>query len=98
MGITKITRRLAFDEVTETLNKRKQDILAELALCEHGATANELAYFMWQKKYFVTPERNRVHPRLNELVKDGLVKVSEKRLCNLTKRLCAVYVIKENDL
>lgn len=97
MSITEETRRESYNEVLESLGKRQLDVYSELLTYGNkGATANELAYSMWQKGYFVTPERNRVHPRLNELVKDDLIFVKEKRECSITKRSCAVYMVKSN--
>jgi hypothetical protein len=96
MGITNETRRSSYEEILETLGKRQIDVFKELSLLgENGATANELAYKMYLKGYFVTPERNRVHPRLHELVKDKVVYIKEKKVCDITKRICAVYVAKE---
>ncbi|EGK10203.1 hypothetical protein HMPREF9374_2553 [Desmospora sp. 8437] len=37
------------------------------------------------------PERNRVHPRLNELVEAGEVAVTGKRTCSISGKKCAVY-------
>lgn len=94
MSLTDETRRNAFEEVQESLGNRQADIYYELSKeNDRGATANELAYRMWQRGYFITPERNRVHPRLNELCKDEYVLVKEKRECTITKRNCAVYII-----
>lgn len=91
--ITKETRRTSYDEVLETLSKRQLDVYSELKkFNEDGATANELAFRMYKLGYFVTPERNRVHPRLHEMVKDNMVVIKEKRLCKITKRSCAVYI------
>ncbi|MEH7114556.1 hypothetical protein V7124_19650 [Neobacillus niacini] len=95
MGIKEETRRESYDEVLETLGQRQLDVYSELLnYGQDGATANELSHFMWKKGYFVTPERNRVHPRLHELEKSGHVFVKEKRMCSITKRNCAVYIVK----
>jgi hypothetical protein len=94
MGITDDTRQSAYEEVLETLGSRQSDVYNELSkLGDVGATANELAQLMWKKGYFVTPERNRVHPRLNELAKEEFVLVKDKRECRISKRNCAVYVV-----
>lgn len=96
MGITNETRRSSYEEILETLGKRQTDIFNELSLLgDNGATANELAYKMYLKGYFITPERNRVHPRLHELVKSNVVYIKDKKLCEITKRNCAIYVAKK---
>ena len=96
--ITEETRRSAYDEILETLGQRQHDVYFELLnLGLEGATANELALAMYKKGYFVTPERNRVHPRLHEMVKDGIVAIKEKRLCSISKRACAVYIALEKE-
>ena len=93
MDITNETRRSAYEEILESLGKRQIEVYKELQNYSEGMTANELAFCMYQKGYFLTPERNRVHPRLHELVKDNFVQIKEKRLCSITKRNCAVYII-----
>jgi hypothetical protein len=96
LGITDETKLSAYEEVLETLGRRQLNVFNELALLgEEGATANELAMKMYRKGYFITPERNRVHPRLHELVKDDVVFIKEKRRCSITKKNCAVYVAKK---
>jgi hypothetical protein len=93
--ITNETRRESYEEVLDNLGERKQKVLFELLNYKEGLTANELAFEMHKKGYFKTPERNRVHPRLNELFNDGLVRVEAKRKCNVTQRSCAVYIAVE---
>jgi hypothetical protein len=46
---------------------------------------------MWNDKVFYNPDRNNVHPRLNELVALGFVYVTGKRACSLTGKTVAVY-------
>lgn len=92
ISITRETRRSAYEEILETLGKRQIDIYKELLDEGNGMTANELAYKMFKKGYFLTPERNRVHPRLHELAKEGFVLIHDKKTCNISKRKCAVYV------
>lgn len=90
MGITQETRRQAFETVLETLESRQAMVMNELRICPR-LTANELARRLWNKGIIPTPERNFVHPRLNELVEAGEVAVTGKRTCSVSGRKCAVY-------
>lgn len=91
--ITKNTRRKAYNLVLETLGSRQINVLNELFnMGKEGSTANELAKKMWKLGYFLTTDRNNVHPRLNELVELELVKVVDKKVCSITGRKCAIYV------
>lgn len=91
ISITRETRRSAYDEILESLGRRQINIYNELLKEKKGMTANELAFKMFEKGYFSTPERNRVHPRLNELTKAGFVIIRDKKPCNISRRKCAIY-------
>lgn len=93
MSITKETRRAAYHEVLETLGKRHKLILEGLKGGE--LTANELAMKLWKEGTINTPDRNRVHPRLNEMVESGVVEVVDKRKCSVSGKTCATYKIKK---
>lgn len=90
--ITLETRRMAYDDILETLGPRYRAILEELK--ESGeATARELAVALWQKGQIPTPERNFVHPRLTEMMEMGLVEAVDKKTCEITGKMVAVYVL-----
>ena len=92
MKITMETRRMAYDEILETLGPRYRAILEELK--ESGeATARELALALWQKGQIPTPERNFVHPRLTELMTAGIVEATEKKKCQITGKMVAIYTV-----
>jgi len=89
-AITKMTRRLSYEEILGSLGPRYQAILE--ALRERPrSTARELALYLWEQRKIPQAERNYVHPRLTELVDDGLVRVVGKRKCPVTGRMVAVY-------
>lgn len=92
MSITKETRRSAYDEILETLSHRQQIVLDGLT---ESMTANELAMKLWKEGIIHTPDRNNVHPRLNELVEAGIMEVVGKRKCSVSGKTCAEYKVKE---
>lgn len=92
MSITHETRLESYNEILETLGKRQADVYNELHIIgDIGATAGELARTMYERGYFPKPERNFVHPRLNELNNAGVVTVVGKRKCTVTGKTCGVY-------
>lgn len=93
--ITSETRRQSYEEILTTLGKRQNQVLTELSKFPKGQTAGELAVHMWDLNYFDLPERNNVHPRLNEMIKLDIVEVVGKRKCSVTGKTCAVYKVKE---
>ncbi|PGO60751.1 hypothetical protein [Priestia megaterium] len=58
---------------------------------KEGATARELAISLYKDGQIPSPERNSTHPRLNELVKIGLVKVIGKKTCTYTGKKVTIY-------
>ena len=93
-AITKLTRRMSYEEILGSLGPRYQAILE--ALRERSrSTARELALYLWKRGKIPSPERNYVHPRLTELVDDGLVRVVGKRICSVTGKMVAVYDLAE---
>lgn len=79
-------------KLTKTLGERQLMVLEFLK--EDGEqTARELAMNLWNRGHIPTPERNMVHPRLNELVKLGLVKVTGKKLDSDMGRFVATYEV-----
>src|SRR5690606_9843043 len=93
-SITLETRRMSYEEILAGLGKRHQTLLE--ALRERPrSTARELALYRRQRGNIPSPERNYVHPRLTELVDDGLVRVVGKRICSVTGKMVAVYDLAE---
>lgn len=90
-NITKETRKDSYDTVVETLGERQKMVYEYLANCENGATAKEISINLYREKKVASPERNSVHPRLNELVSLGLVEVVGKKTCIYTERKVAIY-------
>lgn len=58
-----------------------------------GATAKELSVELYQEGLVPSSERNSVHPRLNELIALGLVKVVGKKTCQFTDRSVSIYKV-----
>lgn len=56
-------------------------------------TAKEIAVELYKLKLIPSTERNYTAPKLTELEKMGLVKVIEKRKCQYTSKIVAVYEI-----
>lgn len=94
MGTTQETRRESYEEVLTDLSDKQALTLMNLRLFDNGATAKELAVFMHLSGLVASPERNSVHPRLNELVDKGLVAVTGKKICDYTSRKVAIYKCK----
>lgn len=92
--ITKETKRQSYDEIKNGLGKRQSEVHAFLLEYTDGSTASELAIDMWDKGIFDLPDRNNVHPRLNELVEFNLVEITGKRKCTVTGKTVAVYKTK----
>jgi len=89
-AITKVTRRMSYEEILGSLGPRYQAILE--ALRERPrSTARELALYLWGRKAIPMPERNFVHPRLTELMKAGIVAAVDKKRCPITGKMVAVY-------
>ncbi|GIN66306.1 hypothetical protein J41TS2_17270 [Bacillus sonorensis] len=90
--ITEETRNDSFVHISETLGERQRIVFENLHKSfKDGATAKELAIFLHKKNLVPTPERNSVHPRLNELRAKGLVEVIDKKTCQYTDRKVAIY-------
>ncbi|PFT50850.1 MULTISPECIES: hypothetical protein [Bacillus cereus group] len=92
------TRKSSYDEIKESLSERQKNVFNELTKYKDGATASELAMNMWKKDVIKTPDRNNVHPRLNELVEKGVVTVEGKRECSVTGKTVAIYTAPKNGV
>jgi hypothetical protein len=95
MTITHETRRKSYHDVLETLGKRQRIVYEGLARFKHGVSAGELAKYLHLHGITKSPDRNVVHPRLNELVKMQVVEVVGKHYCVVSGKQCSVYRVKE---
>lgn len=85
-AVTAETRNEAFNSLD--LGPRQKAVYNALS---SPMTANELAQRMWRQLRIHDSERNKVHPRLTELVAMGHVAVVGKRQCSVSGRKCALY-------
>lgn len=90
-NITKETKKESYEKTLETVDSVQEIVLNELNKHERGATAKELALSLYEQGLVYSPERNAVHPRLNELVQMGKVAVVGKTTCQYTSRKVTVY-------
>lgn len=88
MKITTETRQLSFNNIQEKTKKRYEQILDRL---DKPKTAKEIAVEMFELGLIPSTERNYTAPRLTELEKRGIVKVTGKKKCDWTGKQVAVY-------
>ena len=91
MSVTFETRKDSYRKILRSLGNRQAQVFSGLLAHQHGSTASELAKDMHSFGHFLTSDRNNVHPRLNELVELGLVRILGKRECSVTHKTVAVY-------
>ena len=84
MSLTKETRRSSFEAIQPQLGKR-QSMILDYLLDGRESTAIEIA------RALGFAERNAVQPRLNELVKMGLVEAVGVKWDEHTQRSVAIY-------
>lgn len=89
--ITSETRNEAFADVP--VQKRQNEIIEILNEHKDGLTAKECAYLMFRKRYIPSSERNFTAPRLNELQKNGTVKIVGKKKCAWTGKTVAIFAL-----
>jgi hypothetical protein len=92
--ITHETRRESYLNIISDLGTRQSQVFTELLCFPQGTTASELSFHMHDIGFFRSPDRNNVHPRLNEMVELSLVEVIGKRQCSMTNKTVAVYKVK----
>ena len=90
--ITMQTRQLSFEDIKPKRKIRYEEILDRLMT---GAkTAKEVAVELFDLGIIPSTERNYTAPRLTELEKKyGLVKAIDKKKCEYTGKMVAVYEI-----
>jgi len=69
----------AYNEIAPTLGKRQQLVLKAIKRASRAVSNRELAKYLGL-------EINQITPRVNELVKLGLVFADCKRVCRIGKR------------
>jgi hypothetical protein len=88
-------RNKAYNHIFDTLGERQKSVFNHLNdKFPNGATAKELSVSMFRNHLVPSPERNSVHPRLNELIAVGLISVIGKKKCEYTSRSVALYKCK----
>lgn len=87
------TKEKAKDNRTD-LGERQKLVLDYLGKeFPKGATAKELSVDMYKNNLVPSPERNSVHPRLNELIALKMVRVIGKKICQFTDRSVSIYKV-----
>ena len=87
-AITLMTRQLSLDDIKEKRKIRYEQILSRLDIPK---TAKEIAVELFELGLIPSTERNYTAPRLTELEKKGVVKVTGKKKCSYTGKTVAVY-------
>lgn len=82
------TRQMSFEDIQDKTKIRYIQILNRL---NEPKTAKELAVQLFELGLIPSTERNYTAPRLTELEHMGYVKAVEKKKCNYTGKMVAVY-------
>lgn len=86
--ITAETRQMSFEDIKAKKQKRYEQILDRL---DKPKTAKEIAVELFELGLIPSTERNYTAPRLTELEFYGKVKVTDKKKCDYTGKMVAVY-------
>ena len=86
--ITGQTRQMSFGDIQDKAKIRYIQILNRL---NKPKTAKELAVELFELGFIPSTERNYTAPRLTELERMGLVRVTDKKKCDYTGKNVAVY-------
>lgn len=78
----------------ENFANRQLQVCEMLAEHPGGLTAKEISVGMYYRGYIPTSERNFSAPRINELIRDGKVKVVGKRTCDYSGKKVSVFALK----
>lgn len=95
MTITAQTRQLSFTDIQDKQKKRYEQILHRLQGRE--MTAKEIAVEMFELEMIPSTKRNYTAPRLTALEKMGLVKAVNKKKCEYTNKMVAVYKLTQKE-
>lgn len=98
MSVTRETQMESYNKIVNNLGEKQILVYIHLNGFTNGATARELAVSMHSRGIVASPERNSVHPRLNELIRKELVEVTGKKVCDYTNKKVAIYKVKEFQL
>lgn len=86
--ITYQTRQMSLDDIQDKAKIRYIQILNRL---DEPKTAKELAVELYDLGFIPSTERNYTAPRLTELEKMGYIRVIDKKKCQYTGKMVAVY-------
>lgn len=86
------TRAEAYESVEK--RKRYREIIEIMEDFDRPMSAKEIAVEMYRRGYTPTTERNFSHPRINELLQDGILDVIGKGKCMYTKKKVSFYVLR----
>ena len=87
------TRREAHEKVNK--QKRYMQIQNILSDFKEGLTAKEISVEMQKRGYANTNERNLSAPRLNKMLKTGIVECIGKKKCSYTNKSVGVFVLRK---
>lgn len=94
--ITQETRQLSFEDIQEKKKVRCIQILDRLI--NGNRTAKELAVELFELGFIPSTERNYTAPRLTELEKMGYIKALDKKKCDYTGKMVAIYEITQKGI
>lgn len=86
--ITRQTRQMSFEDIQDKTKIRYIQILNRL---DDPKTAKEVAVELFELGFIPSTDRNYAAPRLTELEKMGYVKALDKKKCEYTGKMVAVY-------
>ena len=90
--ITLETRQMSFEDIKDTKRKKRYEQILD-RLLTGPKTAKEIAVELYDWGLIPSTERNYASPRLTELDKMGIVRTIDKKKCNYTGKMVAVYEI-----
>lgn len=84
-------------ESYETVDKKKRykQILEIMIDNKEPMTAKEISVEMYKRGFTPTSERNFSHPRISELLKNGVVDCIGKKKCLYTNKMVSVFELME---
>lgn len=94
--ITEMTRQMSFEDIKVKRKIRYEQILERLFTGRK--TAKEVAVELFELGLIPSTERNYTAPRLTELEQMELVRVVDKKKCDYTGKMVAVYEITQEGV